>query len=59
MAALLGKKVLIIDGKDKGNEGYVAYEDRDAITIEAPDLLGVDAWFGYWYARKEMVKVMA
>lgn len=59
MAALLGKKVLIIDGKDKGNEGYVAYEDRDAITIEVPELAGAEGWFGFWYARKDMVKVMA
>ena len=57
--ALKGKKVLIIEGKDKGNEGYVVYEDRDAITIEAPDLVGIDAWYGMWYARKDMVKEMA
>ena len=55
---LLGKKVMIIDGKDKGSEGYVMYEDRDAITIEAPDMVGVDSWYGFWYARKEMVREM-
>lgn len=59
MAALLGKKVLIIAGKDAGSEGYVKYEDRDAITIEAPDMVGVESWYGFWYARKEQVKEMA
>ena len=57
--ALKGKKVLIIAGKDRGNEGYVVYEDRDAITIEAPELIGADSWYGFWYARKDMVKEMA
>jgi len=56
---LLGKKVIITDGKDKGSEGYVKYECEHAITVEAPDLVGVDSWYGFWYVRKENVKVMA
>ena len=56
---LLGKKVLITGGRDKGNEGYVVYEDRDAITIKAPDLVGTKAWFGHWYVRKVDVKETA
>lgn len=60
MAKHLGKKVLIIgeNHRHKGNTGYVLYEDRDAITIEAPDLIGTDAWFGMWYARKEDVEIV-
>ena len=56
---LLGKKVLIIHGKDRGNEGYVKYECADAVTIEVPKLVGAEGWFGHWYARKDMVKEMA
>ena len=56
---LLGKKVIITDGKDKGNEGYVKYECEHAVTIEVPELVGAKGWYGFWYTRKENVKVMA
>ena len=55
---LVGKKVAITKGRDKGNEGYVLYEDRDAVTIEVPALVGAIGWYGRWYARKEDVQVV-
>lgn len=58
MASLVGKKVKILSGPHAGSEGYVAYEDGLALAIEAPDLIGIESWYGMWYERKENVEVM-
>ena len=54
---LVGKKVIIVEGRHKGNEGYVLYEDRYAVAIEAPDLIGGSAWYGRYYVRKEVIEL--
>ena len=55
---LLGKRVLILNGRHKDAEGTVVCEDREAVTIRAPDLYGVESWYGHWYERKVNLKVM-
>lgn len=53
----LGEKVIIRDGPHRGNEGYVIYEDRDAIVVAAPELIGGSSWYGKYYVRKDMVNL--
>jgi len=53
----VGKKVIIEKGIDAGHEGYVVYEDGDAVTIESNGYFGAIGWYGRWYARKENIRV--
>lgn len=50
------KKVIILSGANAGQEGYVDYEDRDSVAIRAPELIGAEGWYGYYYERKDNVR---
>lgn len=54
--SLIGKKVIILLGRNKDVEGYVKYECHHAVAIEACGWFGQDGWYGMYYSRKIDVK---
>ena len=56
MCALVGKKVVILSGPNKGKEGYVVSECKDAVAIRALEMFGADGWYGRYYALKSDVR---